>query len=270
MKNLIIVADYCSDSLTTQELRSAFLGHLSQPFTNQLSFVYSTPATIHTAYLIRQILITERRLGDPNNLVIFANTDPRLQTVKGVKLSQGAQFVIAKLKDGAWLCGPNAGYCFSLIRDEIEYLYLYPGLDKGTQFRSRELYMRIAALLVEEKQDEMELEEIRNTEIPNLDKFYIGHIDNYGNIKTTIPHSHLKGKYEYGEKIKITIDKETKEAIYTDNMFGLEPDVLVLTPGSSGMPDDPYLELVIWQHYPDSSACKVFPQAKPGDEVKVN
>lgn len=269
MKNLIIIADYCSDSLTTQELRSAFLGHLNQSFNRELSFVHSTPSTIHTAFLLKQILLTESRLGDPNNLVIFVNTDPRLQAVKGVRLSQGAQFIIAKLKNGAWLCGPSAGNSFSLIRDEIEYLYLYPNLDKGSQFRSRELYMRVAALLVEEKQDEMQLEEIRNNDIPVLNEFYIGHIDNYGNMKTTITNSYMKGKHEYGEKVKVSLNGQTKEAVYTDNMFGVGPDVLVLAPGSSGMPDDPYLELIIWQHYPDSSARKAFPQAKPGDEIRV-
>lgn len=269
MKNLIVIADYCSDNLPTQELRSAFLGHLNQTYTAQLSFVHSTPSTIHTAFLLKQILLTESRLGDPNNLVIFVNTDPRLQTNKGVRLSQGAQFVVAKLKNGAWLCGPSAGNSFSLIRDEIEYLYLYSGLDKGNQFRSRELYMRVAALLVEEKQDEMQLEEIRNTEIPVLDKLYIGHIDNYGNMKTTIANSHMKGKHEYGKKVAVTLNGQTKEAVYTDNMFGVGPDVLVLAPGSSGMPDDPYLELIIWQHYPDSSARKAFPQAKPGDEISL-
>jgi len=269
MKNLIIIGDYCADSLTVQELKSAFLGHLSQPFSRQLSFVSSTPSTIHTAFLLKQVLLTESRLGDPNSLVVFINTDPRLQTTKGVKLSQGAQFVVVKLKNGAWVCGPNAGTSFSLIREEIAYLYLYPNLDRGSQFRSRELYMRVAALLVEEKQDEMDLEEIRNNDIPALDSFYIGHIDNYGNIKTTIPHSYMKGKHEYGEKVRVTLNKQTREAIYADNMFGAKPGSLILAPGSSGMPDDPYLELIIWQHYPESSARKAFPQAKPGDEVEI-
>ena len=267
MKNLIVIADYSADSLTTQELRSALIGHLSTPLSSELSFVHSTPSTVHTAFLVRQILITEERLGDPNNLVIFVNTDPRLQTHTGVKLSQGAQFVVAKLKSGAWLCGPNAGYTFSLIRNEIAYLYLYPDYDKGNQFRSRELYMKIASLLMEEKQDEMQLEEIRNTDIPALSEYYLGHIDNYGNMKTTIPNSYMKGKFEYGDKVKVTLGKQTKEAFYTDNMFGKEPGMLVLAPGSSGPKDDPYLELIIWQHYPDSSARKAFPQAKPGDVI---
>lgn len=270
MKNLIVIADYCTDSLTTQELQSAVMGRLSQPLNSQISFVNSTPSTIHTSYLLKQILLTEARLGNANNLVVFINTDPRLQTIKGVKQARGADFVIAKMKNGAWVCGPNAGNSFSLVREDISILYLYPNLDRGTQFRSRELYMRISALLMEEKQDEMELDEIRNNDIATLDGFHIGHIDNYGNIKTTIPNSYMKGKFEYGSKLKVTLNNITKEAVYVDNMFAQEPGTLVLAPGSSGMPNDPYLELIIWQHYPDSSAKKVFPQAKPGEIIKIN
>jgi len=270
MKNLIVIADYCADSLTNQELKSSLMGHLNGPLTSQMSFVHSTPSTIHTAFLLRQILITESRLGDPNNLVIFINTDARIQTNKGVKLAQGSQFVVAKIKNGAWVCGPNAGHSFSLIRNDIERLYLYPGLDKGNQFRSRELYMRVSALLIEEKQDEMELEEIRNNDIPALEEFYVGHVDNYGNVKTTIPNSYMKGKFEYGEKLKVSVGGLTKEAFYMDNMFGKEPGTLVIAPGSSGLIDDPYLEILIWQHYPDSSAKKEFPKVRPGDVVKLS
>ena len=46
--------------------------------------------------------------------------------------------------------------------------------------------------------DELELEEISANIIPELDQFYIGHIDNFGNIKTTIVEEDFKGKYEYG------------------------------------------------------------------------
>jgi len=269
MKNLIVIGDYCSDSLVNQELTSSLLGHLTKPLTSSISFVNSLPNTIHTAFLLKQILITESRLGDPNNLVIFVNTDPRLQTVKGVEQAKGADFVLAKMTNGAYISGPNAGFSFSLIQKEIEYLYLYPNLDRGTQFRSRELYMPVCALLMEEKQDEMQLTEVRKNIIPVLDGNFIGHIDNYGNMKTTINNSFMKGKFEYGEIVKITLNGITKEAHYVNNMFAKEPETLVIAPGSSGMPDDPYLELIVWQHLPLQSARKFFPNAKPGDEVII-
>lgn len=269
MKNLIVIADYCSDSLTTQELRSALIGHLSKPLTSSLSFVNSTPNTIHSAFLLKQILYTESRLGDPNNLVIFINTDPRIQTKDGVQKAQGAEFVVLRMKNGAFVCGPNAGYSFSLIIPDIEYLYLYSNLDKGTQFRSRDLYMRVAALLMEEKEDEMDLTEIRKTIIPVLSDFHVGHIDNYGNIKTTVPNSYMKGKHEYGEKVKVTLGKKTASAYYVDNIFAKEAGILVIAPGSSGELHDPYLEVVVRENLPLVSAKKVFPNVFPGDLVKI-
>jgi S-adenosylmethionine hydrolase len=113
----------------------------------------------------------------------------------------------------------------------------------------------------------MALEEIRQTIIPSLSGFYLGHIDNYGNMKTTINKSYLKGRHEYGDLIKITLNGITKEAYYVNNMFAKEPETLVIAPGSSGMPDDPYLELIVWQHLPMQSARKFFPTAKAGDEI---
>lgn len=269
MKNLITIADYCSDSLTVQELRSVLLGHLTKPLSSSVSFVHSIPNTIHTAFLLKQVLITENRHGRLNDLVIFLNTDARIQTNEAVSEAKGADFAIARMKNGAILCGPNAGYTFSLVHHDIEYFYLYPGLDKGTQFRSRELYMPVCALLMEEKEDDMDLTETKITNIPRLEGFHVGHIDNYGNIKTTIPHSYMKGKFEYGEKLHITIGNVTKEAFYVDNMFGHEPSTLVIAPGSSGYPDDPYLEVVVWQHIPLQSARLFYPDALPGEVIVI-
>lgn len=269
MKNFIALADYCNDTLPIQELRSALYGHLSANPSGFVSFVYSTPTTIHTAFLLHQILITEGRLGDPNNLIIFINTDPRLQSTKGVDKAQGAPLVVARMKNGAWVYGPNAGYSLSLVSKDIEYLYVYHDQDKGTQFRSRDLYMRVGALLMEEKQDEMDFEELKIYDIPQLEGFYVGHVDSYGNIKTTIPRSYLKGKHVYGDQVSITVGKKSHPAYFVDNIFGKEPEVLIVAPGSSGTVDDPYLEVVVWQHFPLKSALKFFPEAKPGDPVTI-
>ncbi len=270
MRNLITIGDYCSDDLVTQELRSVVIGHLTTPLASSITFVNSLPHTIHTAFLLRQILNTEIRHGNPQNTVIFVNTDPRLQTSEGVEKAQGAQFYVIRLKCGAWVMGPSARFSFSMIKNDIEKVYFYDReFDKGTQFRSRELYMPVAALLMEEKEDEMALEEARVADIPDLEGFHVGHIDNYGNMKTTIPNSYMKGKFKYGDKVTVSVGNTEHEAYYVSNMFGKEPDVLVIAPGSSGMPDDPYLELIVWQHMPLSSAKLFFPHALPGKEVKI-
>ena len=83
MKKLIIVADWASDSLTCQEVRSVVEGFLKDHDCGNITFIYSTPSTIHTAFLISQLSEVEERYGKPLETVIFQNTDPRLQTDPG-------------------------------------------------------------------------------------------------------------------------------------------------------------------------------------------
>ncbi len=272
MKKLIVVADWVPDTLTVQEFRSVVEGFLtSPPVSPPISFVSSTPSTIHTSYLINQIIEVEERFGRPQNTVIFENTDPRLQKTERAEKAQGASFVVARLEDGIFVCGPNAGYDFSIFKTRIEKLYIYQDLDKGTQFRSRDFYTRIAAHLMENMEDELDLEEISLNNIPELTGFFVGHIDNYGNIKTTIKHEDLKGKHEYGEEIEIDINNTKKKAIYVDNLFGGEVGKLVIYPGSSGEKDNPYLEISAWTHFKEQkprTGISFFPTARPGDEIK--
>ena len=124
-----------------------------------------------------------------------------------MKKRRGAKPVIMRLKSGIYLLGPNSGYDFSMIKSRIEELYVYRGLNEKGQFHSRDLFSRISAHLMDYLEDELELEEISTNIIPELDEFYIGHIDNFGNIKTTIVEEDFKGKYEYGEVVGLKINQ---------------------------------------------------------------
>ena len=98
-------------------------------------------------------------------------------------------------------------------------------------------------------EDELEFEEISTNIIPELDKFYIGHIDNFGNIKTTIVEENFKGKYEYGELVNLKINEIVKKAKYVTNLFGDIPGELVIYPGSSGKKENRFLEISIWRYF---------------------
>jgi len=270
MKKLIVIADWAGDSLTNQEVRTAVEGYLKDPHGVRISFVASTPSTVHTAFLISQITNTEERYGDPRETVIFQNTDPRIQTDEGVEQAKGAEFIIIRLASGIMLCGPNAGYDFSLLHGKIEKVYRYPGLDKGSQFRSRDLYSRVSAHLMDELDDELDLVEERNNIIPGLQDRYVGHIDNYGNIKTTITHDEMKGKYEIGETVTVTLNDVTKKAKYVSNLFGGTPGELVVYPGSSGSKDNPFMEISVWRHFTEknpTTGLHEFSNPRPGQKV---
>ncbi len=270
MKKLITVADWVNDSLTCQEFTSALEGYLKDASIYNLRFISSTPSTIHTGYLIAQIVETEERLGRPQDTVVFQNTDPRLQGSESLDEAKGAEFLIVKLDSGVLICGPNAGNNYSAIKHKIAAAFHYPGLDKGTQFRSRDLYPRVCAHLMDEMEDDLDLEEIHSNEIPELRGWYVGHIDNYGNIKTNIPLGEIKGTYEYGDLVKITIAGMEKKAHFVPNLFGGISGELVIYPGSSGVVNNPFLEISVWRHFTEkdsSTGAQVFQNPKPGTEI---
>jgi S-adenosylmethionine hydrolase len=272
MKKLIVVSDWVDDSLTCAEFSSAVLGFLNKSKTAQITFVSSTPSTIHTSFLINQLVEVEERFGRPLETVIFQNTDPRLQSKTKVEKAQGAKFLVIRLKSGLYLCGPNAGYDFSMVKERIDEVFEYKDFDKGSQFRSRDLYSRVCAHLMEAMEDELDLEEVVIDVIPDLKGFYIGHIDNFGNIKTTITQEDLKGKVEYGDYIKIKIGKVVKKAKYVDNLFGGEVGELVIYPGSSGKKDNPYLEISVWRHFDEEKSTTgkdEFLNPKVGEKIEL-
>ncbi|MDH7476151.1 MAG: SAM-dependent chlorinase/fluorinase [Microgenomates group bacterium] len=267
MRKLIVVADWSADSLSCQEFKISFEGFLKDDRGLNLSFVESTPSTIHTAFLLAQVVETTERYGKPLETVIFQNTDPRIGMKKG-------EFLVIKLKSGIYLAGPNAGYDFSLIKEKIDEAFVYQGLQSNSQFRSRDLFSRVCAHLIEEMEDELELEEIHLNLIPELKGFYIGHIDNFGNIKTTIKHEDLKGRYEYKDQIKIKINQVEKKAWYVDHLFAGEPGELVIYPGSSGVKDNPFIEIAVWKEFISEaknffSASQVFHYPLPGMKVEI-
>ncbi len=274
MRNLIVIADWAEDSLTCQEITSSVQGFLSTNFLPKITFVASTPSTIHTSYLINQVVETEERLGKPKNTVIFQNTDPRLQAKKGVKKAKGAEFILIELKSGIFVCGPNAGYDFSMIKDKIKKIYLLKNFDKGTQFRSRDLYSMVSAKLIEDKSEDLKLIPASLSIIPNIgNEYFIGHIDNYGNIKTTIKLSDLKKKgFKFGKKIEISIKGITRICEFSTNLFGAHPGKLIIYPGSSGNKSDPYLEISVWRHFTEdekTTGVHEFHNPLPGDTINI-
>lgn len=273
MKKLIVIADWGYDLLTCQEVRSAVEGAIEAEEYPHVTFVGSEPSTVHTSYLINQVVEVEERYGKPEKTVLFQNTDPRIQTKTAVEKAKGAEFVVIKLKSGMYLCGPNAGYDFSLIKHKIEKVWLYKNMDKGSQFRSRDLYAKASAQLMEDRIDEMDLEEMDLSEIPDITGGFIGHIDNYGNVKTTFTLNEFKQNHEFGDMVEIEINNIKQQAKFVSNLFGGTPGELVIYPGSSGQKDNPFLEISVWRHFTEEEATTgihAFHNPRPGMEIAIH
>lgn len=271
MRKLIVIADYASDNLSCQEVKTVVEGYLKNPLHANISFVSSTPKTIHTSFLLSQAVEVQERYGQPQETVIFVNCDPRLDVEKA-RRGEGADGLIILLASGIYLLGPNAGYSFSLIKDRLREVYKYEPLKKGGQFRSRDKYGRVIAHLMDYLEDQLELEEREAPLIPDLHGFYVGHIDNYDNIKTTIKKEDFKGKFKYQDMVKIKIGRVTREAKFVENLFADKPGRLVIYPGSSGRPDNPYLEVSVWRHFDEAKSetgSGQFGSPRPGDKIQI-
>ncbi|MGB9883538.1 MAG: SAM hydroxide adenosyltransferase [Microgenomates group bacterium] len=272
MKRLIVLADLAEDSLSCAEVKIATLGYLKDPTNADITFVSSTPSTIHTTFLLNQLVEDIERFNHPQEIVIFQNTDPRLHSDKGLEKAEGAKPLIIKLKSGLYITGPNAGYDYSLIKDRIEQAFVYQGLNEEGQFHSRDLYSRISAHLMDYMEDELELEEVSIDEIPDLKGYFIGHIDNFGNIKTTITQEDFKGKFEYGDILKIKINKIEKKVKFVPSLFGGVPGELVIYPGSSGKKDNRFLEITVWRYFTEekpTTGVHEFNHPTPGSEIEI-
>ena len=276
MKKIYIIADWASDSLTCAEVKIAINGYLKNQSPSSLldiTFITSTSSSIHTSYLINQIVEDIERFGQPLETIIFQNTDPRLYANTNIIKAEGATPLIVKLKSGLNILGPNSSHSYSLIKNRINEIFTYTGLNEKGQFHSRDLYARLSAHLADYMDDELELDEIGIDIIPDLQGYYIGHIDNFGNIKTTITLEDFKGKYEYGDKIKLKINSTEKIVKYVPNLFGGKANELVIYPGSSGPKNNPYLEITIWRHFSISNQITTgineFNLPKPGDIITI-
>jgi len=268
MKRLTILADLAKDTLSRRELVAAILGRLPENSNPRIDFVESEFNTYHTSFLLSQIVFTEERLGAPQENVIFVNTDPRTDKSEAHEVGLGALFLVAILKSGLIICGPNGGYCFSMIKEKIEQLFVYRGVESGSQFRSRDRFPQVVAPLMEEKEESLNLEEISLEVIPDLNSKIVAHIDNFGNIKTTFTKNEFE-KFAAGTKIKVEINGVKQEVIYTHHLTGHHPGELLFYPGSSGDINNPFMEIANLFSDNYKSASDYFGHPKPGMEVKI-
>jgi len=270
MKSLILIADYCTDSLATTEAILAIHRHAQIPCRTQS--VASRPFnTIHTGFLLAQ-LTQHLSPIEAKNTVFFLNTDPRTHTINATKGAEGAPLVAAWLKNGIIIITPNAGYCLSLVKNEIKKLSAVKVPADGSQFRSRDIFPRVVAAALKKSLSSSTLKPITLTTIPELPTgFMVFHNDNYGNIKTSLTLTDFaKLKLKWGDRVEINLNHKKSSAKVLPTIFADGPGTLVLAPGSSGDPKNPYCELS-WRFNgdPNKSAASIFNWPEPGTFIKI-
>ncbi len=273
MRKIICISDWATDDLMYHEFATAVAGYAKIPNKLAIHRISSTSSTAQTGFLVEQSSFTEERLGRPAETVIFANTDPRSQSTGSMNATRGAEFLIAKLASGLYVCGPNAGHSLSFIKSKIESVQRYVNFEATYTSRSRDLFSRAVAHLSDYMEDELELEEIHISTIADRpSEKMVLHIDHFGNIVTSISQEELLEKSDFGSYIKVNINHVVVQARIVRDRFGGNPGELVIYPGSYGHPDNPYVEIAVWH---DASPHKEI-HKKPfstgvfaGDEINI-
>lgn len=276
MKKLIVIADWAQDPLACQEFRSAIEGFIRDPSEiTEISFLPIEQNTLHAAFTAAQVVETEERYGSALETVVFVMSDNHLSqfTVEGGttvtnEIPDGNPFFIARLLSGVYVCGPNAGNTFSLVKSKIERVFTYEFKGEAGDVithRSRDEYPKLLAYFMDALEDELELDEVHTNLIPELTEPCVLHSDTFGNLTVMLTKESLKGHYLLYEDVEITIGGITKKAKYVDKLFGDKQYTLVIFPGTSGNPEAPYLELAIW----NGSAAHEFGDPKVGTAVYI-
>lgn len=272
MKSLVFIADYGSDALATSEVLENIRRFAGAPFFVRI--IASRPFnTIHTSFLLEQLHrgMDEYQVGQT---VFFLNTDPRTHTKEVVQAAGGSVFVAAYLRGGAIVLTPNAGYCLSLIKNNIEKLVEIKVAADGTQFRSRDIFSSVVAKALAEDIDSFFENELSVEEkIPNVPSgVFLLHNDNYGNMKLFLQKKELvrQGIYE-GDEIAVQVGQQRKENVcVASTIFTVLPGVMALAPGSSGPKDNPYYELSVrFNGDATQSAADTFGWPEPGAQVSL-
>jgi S-adenosylmethionine hydrolase len=240
---LHLVADYGKGDLAFAEVIQALKYYIAE------AEIITTPVpafdTLSTGFVVGQLA---REKGPER--IIYHNTAPRKDDPKARRDNEGE--VLAYAKSGnALIVGANAGYSFSFVKRDIHPV---PCENKGSQFRSRDIFPEAIANLLREENTPR-----KNLLAPAVPDNSILYVDGYGNIKTSLAKEVLKEK-----ELRVKIGEEIHFAASSDSAFARKEDTLVLTPGSSGG-EDPYLELFLR----GGSAHRLFKEPSVGSSIEI-
>lgn len=272
MKQIVFIADYNDDTLAMSEAMLAVRQLVQKSPNITITPIASRPFnTVHTGFLLAQC---NRHLSSAQakETIFYVNTDPRTHTKKATVAAAGSPLLIAILNNGARVVTPNAGHCLSFVKKDITHLYKAPVSDRGSQFRSRDVFPKAVAGVVDGTIRFATLEEESVDRVQDVpENSVVLHVDNYGNVKTSLTKKDLtQTGLSVGDTIKVRVGKRAVRVVVSDTIFGHQPGTVVLAPGSSGVKNDPYYELSVrFNGKADASGRASFHNPEPGIEVKI-
>jgi hypothetical protein len=252
--DLIIIADYNDDTAANE-----VVSHLRQNDPDNLFMqprIATVPPfnTIATAFSISQFALHNQH----ERLIIFSNTAPR---GKNPTKNKNQKAIPWKGNEEQFLAlthiptsNPKIPYIpvffvhsafnSSLIKNHTSDLWKVNVPNVGTQFRSRDIYIKAVADYIYGKPITAEKIDIRT--IPDFPTNRVCFVDGYGNIKTTKRKQEWPKELNTQEKIYITINGITHLAYNRLTQNGnREQDKFYIQTGSSGAIDNPFIEIIL-------------------------
>lgn len=265
------VSDYAPGDNATTEMGRAFAAALYNGGVHH--FMFGDPTftgnfqTIRCGFDVGLFAIGPDTRRWPGPRLIYHNVAPR----KGQKIGEacGEKLYLAILKNGTLVMGPNAGYCWSFIREEIASLFNV-GRDLGKfQFRSADDFPKRFQLLLEGDYTGVEHLTQAKWDIPGVPHAAVCMIDNYGNCKVTIPVHMLR--FEDGQTVRVIVPngEPLTARVALENNFTAGEGNLSFGAGSSRFrytegPEHRWMELFVV----GGNAAQTL-KLKLGDEIKL-
>ena len=253
-----LVMDYEKGDMAEAEVKIALYKYLPPGWQVDFTKVNSFKTT-ETGFVAGQLALTPR-IPDHPPLIMYVNCAPRKDARQSRTNNEGEVLVYGVLDNGVKVVAVNSKYSLSLLRNHFVSLHPVNVPKGGSQFRSRDNFPPVVGALAHglditpwlgEKLDPTRV-------IPEFKEGYIGYIDSFGNIKTTIRSSSAIVKnLKPGQEIEVDINGTEVVARVATGSFSVPEGNFAFAPGSSGW-DDRFWE--IFQRGGDASQAFKNPQ----------
>ncbi len=217
---LTIVADYGVGDLAFAEVRQRFAGLL--PEADVAAIPVPPFDTVSAGFCVAQLAFG----AGPADRVIYANVAPRQDEDAAREDNAGERLVAARLGSGVLVVGVAAGASLSFLAGAGVELRAVEVSDKGSQFRSRDVFPGAVAALARGV-DGLLGEPVAVAPAPDRSVVYT---DGYGNLKTTW----YDAPAESGTTLRVRIGGTTAEVMVSDGVFTVPAGTISFAPGSSG------------------------------------
>lgn len=242
-KFLHVVQDYEPSGLEFGEILQRLHYHIEDPDSIKIHQT-SVPSldTMAIGFVTAQYALAP----NSGNTMIYGNAAPRRSKNKAKIDNEDEGIKYARLDNGVEIVNVNSEFAFGFVKKHIVEFRDINAPDRGSQFRSRDFFPEAVARLINGDRSVLGAE-LDINKIPEIPHNLVAWTDGFGNIKTTMRLSDLKG-FEMGQKVQVILNGVSMLGVIAKGGFAVDRGVLAVNAGSSGF-EDPFIELFLRVHH---------------------